>query len=241
MLALLGSGEYLPVAEPIDRFVLSQIQTQGDTPRVICLPTAAAPDGPQVVRRWLEMGAAHFQRLGVAVRGLEVTTRAEADDPALAAEVAAADYVYFSGGKPGYLLDVLQGSRLWQAVLAVLERGGGLGGCSAGAMVLAQSLPDLRLAHFPRRPALGLVAADFILPHCDALPRWRGLSAALIQRMTAPGQAAWCIDEETALVGRRGGPWQVLGRGRVHRYTRQAVRTFSAGEIIESLSEQDVP
>ena len=45
MLALVGSGEYLPGVDPIDRYLLSQLK---DPPRVVCLPTAAGTEGPTV-------------------------------------------------------------------------------------------------------------------------------------------------------------------------------------------------
>ena len=42
MLALVGSGEYLPRMEPVDRRLLASLP---DAPRVVCLPTAAGTEG----------------------------------------------------------------------------------------------------------------------------------------------------------------------------------------------------
>jgi hypothetical protein len=40
------------------------------------------------------------------------------------------------------------------------------------------------------------------------------------------------IDENTALVGRIGGEWTVMGTGRLHHITRGAEKLYSAGERV---------
>ena len=67
LIALVGAGEYLPVMDDIDRYLLASIQTDGRTPRVICLPTAAGQEGDESVGRWSQMGEKHFQALGAKV------------------------------------------------------------------------------------------------------------------------------------------------------------------------------
>ena len=59
-LALVGSGEYLPVLEDVERLLL-----QGRPPRFVQLATAAAPEGPSSVGRWHALGRASAERLGV--------------------------------------------------------------------------------------------------------------------------------------------------------------------------------
>ena len=44
MLALVGSGEYLPPMDPVDRILLSRLP---GPPRVVCLPTAAGTEGAE--------------------------------------------------------------------------------------------------------------------------------------------------------------------------------------------------
>lgn len=41
LIALLGSGEYLPVMDDVDRYLLENCGANGRKPRVVCLPTAA--------------------------------------------------------------------------------------------------------------------------------------------------------------------------------------------------------
>ena len=50
--ALIGAGEYLPPIATVDKALLERV---GDTPRVVVLPTAAAPDGPGIPERWAQM------------------------------------------------------------------------------------------------------------------------------------------------------------------------------------------
>src|SRR5512136_1824965 len=134
MLALVGSGEYLPPIEPLDRLLLQRLPSP---PRVVCLPTAAGTESPGRIGYWARLGVEHFTRLGVSVRSLPVIDAGSANDPAHAQAIAEANFVYLSGGHPDYLYDTLKDSLAWKAVLSVLEKGGLLAGCSAGAMVMA--------------------------------------------------------------------------------------------------------
>jgi peptidase E len=99
-LALVGSGEFLEVMRPIDAGLLEQARQTGRD-HVVVIPTAAIPDGPQVVDRWATLGRAHFAALGVSVDVIPIGAGARADDPQVAQRIAAASLVYFSGGKPG--------------------------------------------------------------------------------------------------------------------------------------------
>ena len=211
-IALVGSGEFTPAVEAIDRSLLAA--TGRPRPRVVVLPTASAPDGERVFRHWAEMGREHFARLGADPEPVLLRSRAEADNPAHVAAVDEADLIYLSGGKPDHLVDALAGSGVAEALCRASRRGAVVAGASAGAMALAS--PQLRLRRSPWRPvrwtaALGLVPGVAVVPHYDALPE--ALVAFFILG-APPGTLVLGIDEATALVGRLGS-WQVMGRGRV--------------------------
>ena len=55
--ALVGSGEYLPVLEDVERLLLA-----GRPPRFVQLATAAAPEGPASLARWHALGRASAER-----------------------------------------------------------------------------------------------------------------------------------------------------------------------------------
>ncbi len=213
-IVLVGSGEFTPAMEEVDRGLLAA--TRRTRPRVAVVPTASWPDGEAIFEGWLEQGRAHFEALGAEVEGVELQSREQAFDAAVVQAIGEADLVYLSGGKPDHLLDVLEGTPAGAALRSVHDRGGTVAGCSAGAMVLAARQPRVGRRRFFRIPTgwregLGLVEGVAVLPHYDAFPEV--LAAAVV--LVAPrGTLVLGIDEETAAVC-RGGTWQVQGRGRV--------------------------
>jgi cyanophycinase-like exopeptidase len=180
---------------------------------VVILPTASAPDGPEVPPRWARMGVDHFTALGAQAEAVMALDREGCESLENVDAVRRADLVYFSGGKPDYLLATMRGSPLWEAAVNVLERGGVLAGCSAGAMILGGWIPGRGA---PRQgvfwqPAFGLVPASVILPHFDEIPGW--ISGPL--RLFRPrGSTFIGIPAGTALIGRPG-DWIVRGEGTV--------------------------
>jgi cyanophycinase len=216
-IALVGSGEYLPVLEFLERALLA-----GRPPRYAQLATAAAPEGPASLARWHGLGADAARRLGVEQVVVPVGDRDDADDPANAELVRGAGLVYLSGGNPRYLTETLRGTAVWAAIVEAWRGGAALAGCSAGAMALSAGFPEFRR---PWRSAagLGLVPVLRVIPHFD---RFGARLPDLALRGAGRGEEVATlvgIDEETALVGglddgwqsEPAGPgnvWQVLGR-----------------------------
>jgi cyanophycinase len=239
-IALVGSGEFTPSMEAVDMALL--LATGRDRPRVAILPTASWPDGEETFRRWAVQGEAHFAALGAEVEPVMVRGAQDANDPAAAAAIGEADLVYLSGGKPGHLLDALDGGAVGAALRAAHARGAVIAGCSAGAMVLAGC--QLRSAgrgfvRFPVgwRLGLGLVPGTVVIPHYDAFPE--PLSAAIA--LAAPaGSLVLGIDEETVLVG-RDEAWQVHGRGRVTIWRGRHRERLHAGDTLRLPRAADHP
>lgn len=232
LIALLGSGEYLPVMNETDSFLLKQTVTDDRTPRVVCLPTAAGMEGDVSVSRWMRLGQEHFKALGAEVEPLCITNRAEADDPQFAALIEQADLIYFSGGNPSYLYETLQGSRAWEAVLAATERGAAFAGCSAGAMFVGEFIPDLRGFTLRQKKAFALLPNSHIFPHFDRMAAWRGVTMPILQSLIQAGEYALGLDEDTALVGKLGGAWQVIGPQQVHVITKNEIKSYAMGEQV---------
>ena len=231
LIALVGSGEYLPVMDRIDRYLLDHSGADGRAPRVACLPTAAGQEGEESVGRWMRMGEEHFRSLGAETTALHITDRREADDPANAEVLAHSDLIYFSGGHPLYLYQTLQGSKAWKAAESAWERGAVYAGCSAGAMILGRELPDLR-GGTDRGKAFGVLGARYIFPHFDRIQLMRPVLTPFLKARARPGEFSLGIDEETALVGTLGGEWQAMGRSKVYVFTHQEVRAYSDGQTV---------
>jgi cyanophycinase len=230
LITLVGSGEYLPVMDDVDRHLLHSLNLNGRKPRVVCLPTAAGREGDASINRWSSMGIEHFEKLGAKVSALRIIDRASADDVRWESLLEEADLVYFSGGDPGYLHQTLNRSRAWRAAQRAWERGAIYAGCSAGAMILAKRMPSFRLAG--TQEGFGLVPAMFIVPHFDAIPGiWKPVVFAL-QKQLKKGERMIGVDENTALIGRLAGEWSVMGQGKVHIFTGEGHMTFTNGKTL---------
>jgi cyanophycinase len=216
----------------IDRHLLASVSTNGRAPRVVCMPTAAGQEGDESVNRWLRMGVEHFRALGAEATAARIIDRVSADDPRWESALENADLIYFSGGNPMYLHKTMQGSRAWAAAQKAWERGAVYAGCSAGAMVLAQRVPNFQAAGLTSLDAFRVIPATFVIPHFD---RIYGLWSAFlygIRRQLKDGQFILGVDENTALVGELDGTWQVMGQGQAHIITRDGQRDFAAGEEV---------
>ena len=232
LIALVGSGEYLTVMNEIDRHLLASVNTNGRAPRVVCMPTAAGQEGEASVNRWLKMGTVHFEELGAEVTPAQIIDRESADDPQWEEALQNADLIYFSGGKPSYLYETMQGSRAWKAAQKAWERGAVYAGCSAGAMILADRVPNFRSVGLTSIEAFQVLPPTFVIPHFD---RMRGLWSAYlfaVRRQLVEGQFILGVDENTALVGSLEGGWKVMGQGKAHIITRDQQQDFSTGEEV---------
>ena len=221
--ALVGSGEYLPVMASLEASLLS-----GRAPRYVQIPTAAAPEGEESVGSWVALGIAQAERLGVEPVPVVVRDRQDADSPELAALVAGAGLVYLSGGNPPFLARTLRGTLVWQAVLDAWEAGAALAGCSAGAMALTAWVPDIRQAEAEADPGLGVVPEVRVIPHFDRLMQWMPDLVDRFLDAAVPGVTLVGIDEETAMVG-EGGRWTVHGEQAVWVITTSGRDAFRAG------------
>ena len=233
LITLVGSGEYLPVMEDVDRFLLDSLNLNGRKPRVVCLPTAAGKEGDQSVHRWSSMGVDHFKRLGAEVTALPIIDRASAEAEQYESILENADLIYFSGGDPGYLYETMKNTCAWKAAQRAWTRGAVYAGCSAGAMILGRRMPSFRLAG--TQEAFGVVPAEFIVPHFDAIPGiWRPMIFAL-QKQLKTGQRLVGVDEDTALIGTLRGEWKVMGKSKVQVFTHDGKSTYRSGEVVPLL------
>jgi cyanophycinase len=227
-LALVGSGEYLPVMAAVEGMLLA-----GRAPRYVQIPTAAAPEGEQSLQRWLDLGAAQADRLGVEQVPVVARDHEEADSLELAALVAGAGLVYLSGGNPAYLAPTLRGTRLWAAVVAAWQSGSALAGCSAGAIALTGWVPGRQPDRAPD-PGLAVVPSLRVLPHFDKMLGW---APDLLTRAVAhppAGTTVIGLDEETAIVDMtgEGHSWQVHGRQQAWVLGDGPRRGFPAGSTL---------
>lgn len=227
---LAGGNELRPGCEEMDRRVL---QAAGGTDaRVAFLPTAVARYDPHGSGRG---AVAYWNRLGARCEVAMILSRADADRPEWVEMIERATLVYLGGGDPDALLDALAGSAAWAAALRVHERGGVVGGSSAGAMVVCSHtlLPGKRSdGPTPWVAGLGLVPNALVLPHYrpEREESAADLSARL-SRAVSPQASLFGIPEQQALLG-CAGEWEVAGAGPITVFADGMSRSYGQAEHI---------
>jgi cyanophycinase len=206
--ALLGSGEFLPRMEPLDRRLL-----EGRQPRVVHLPTAAGQESGRRLRYWRDLARHHFEdRLGVEVETLGVLDKNSANDPRNVAMLQDAGLIYLSGGNPGYLAAALRGTEVLRRIRDLCSDGTAIAGCSAGASALTAVAPDVRSGGGDAA-GLGLVPGLAIIPHYNAIRRWRRGMAQRFADAVPDGVTLIGVDEHTAIVTDDLEHYEVFGAG----------------------------
>ncbi len=185
----------------------------------------------------------------------------DADDAAFCRPLETATGVWFSGGWQSRLNHRFVGefprqTRFQKVLRNVMERGGVVGGTSAGTAAIPEVMTMWEERRHSTAPAaavpahgLGLLTKAIVEQHFDArggrLERFTGLlrdSAQLDQLVSRRGAGqqmiGLAIEERTALIA-RGNQLQVLGTGTAHVFVKSKVgRTTSWHEIKAGESAQ---
>jgi cyanophycinase len=77
-----------------------------------------------------------------SVESIVLTKRAEASDPAIVAAVQKAEFVFFAGGDQCNYTTLFKGTPIEDATRAVYNRGGAVGGTSAGLAIMGEYVYD---------------------------------------------------------------------------------------------------
>ncbi len=179
----------------------------GPGSHIVVIPTASVGDaGPPGMATFLARRMK--ESFGVAaVTVVHTTDRAEADSDSFIEPLRRSTGVWMLGGFPERLVHAYLGTKVERAINELLDRGGVVGGESAGAMIQGSWLDTTDNDGFsPEILALirkhasgagfGLLANAAIFPHFDK----RGTAAAIKESAADPDQLAIGIDEETALI-----------------------------------------
>lgn len=131
--------------------------------------------------------------------------------------------IWFGGGRQWNFMDAYEGTKLPALFREVLNRGGVIGGSSAGATIQGDYMvrgapagPNIMMCEGYER-ALGFLPGVGIDQHFSARNRFKDLTAFVT---TYPQFLGIGIDEATAIVV-TGSTAEILGRGKVHFYDRR--------------------
>jgi cyanophycinase len=171
--------------------------------------------------------------MGAECRFLPILKREDAFNPQYIEEVTNAGLIYFSGGDPGYITEIFEGTPLWEKIKSEFFSGTSLAGCSAGAMAFGAKIVGLRISH--AQSGLGLIPEIEVIPHYDKFLGWVPDRIASIALRSDEGTYLLGIDEDTALV--LTDTWRVQGRAKVHvlKGLADSPHTFVSGDEIALL------
>ena len=182
----------------------------GTKAKLVVIPTASADaDGSADVRSgflepWTKRGVA-------SATLLHTRSRARADEPAFARLLDEATGVWFSGGDQSRVTEVYLGTAVERALNGVLDRGGVIGGTSAGAAIMSRVMITGGQAKATLGTGFGFLPGAVVNQHALRRNRINRLLGVLAEHPDLTGVA---VDEATALVVHRG-RWQVMGNSYV--------------------------
>jgi len=185
------------------------VELAGGRKARIVLITSAYPyrDQEHVERRysgWTRMGAD-------SVAFLDAKSREEADSPRFIRPLEKATAVWLSGGSQSRLMRLCGGTKTEQAVRDVLNRGGVVGGYSAGAAAMSQLMIRYGATDAVLGEGIGLLNNAVVDQHFSQRGRYGRLLGVLEQN---PGIVGIGVDEGTAAVVQRN-QLRVLGNSQV--------------------------
>jgi cyanophycinase-like exopeptidase len=228
-IALVGSGEYLPHMESLERDLVAAGHKNGKSPTFVQLATAAGRESAERLQYWKDLGAKAAQRIGVESVFLPIFDSQSANQTEYLDAIENAGLIYLSGGDPNYLARVLVGSQAGRAILQAWESGSSLAGCSAGAMAMGSTVPEIFSLRKSNLNGLG-VSGDFqVLPHYDRYFGWASDKVVKFVSGLSNSAVVIGIDEDTALF-RVDSAWEVFGRGQVHCLSEAPIRVLQSGD-----------
>jgi cyanophycinase len=212
VLALVGSGEYLPVMQEFETGLLHSAFSRGKSNTFVQIPTGSSEEGEDRRLFWQSRGKEQSDRIGSECIYLPIHEREDAFNPEYVEAIKGAGLIYFSGGNPHHIADVFKGSPLWDAVVSEWESGSSLAGCSAGAMAFGGTIMGIRKSSHSE--GLNLLPDIEVIPHYDKMLGWLPDRVASFIARAGADTTLIGIDENTALVYEDS--WKVTGSGRVH-------------------------
>lgn len=169
----------------------------GASAKIVVIPTAhAAADSPEAdslyLKPWREFGAK-------SVAMLHTRNRKDAERPEFLEALRQATGVWISGGKQSNLADAYGDTEVERQIKAVIDRGGVVGGTSAGAAIMTRVMIQSGRREATFGKGFDLLADAIVDQHFLKRNRMSRLLGALGKH---PGLLGFGIDEGTALLVR---------------------------------------
>ena len=211
--------------------------------RIAVVPMASGDpeeSGRDKVEQLVGEGASAFSLL---------VNRAQAESDSAVRLLDSVTGVWFSGGDQARLTPILSGTPLLHAIHARFRAGAVIGGTSAGAAIMTDSMitgeqyrdgvdtsayygddfPVIARRAIEIVPGLGFLSGAIVDQHFIRRERHNRLMSVVLERPTMIGVG---IDEGTALVVGADGTWRVIGRSAAVIYDARQARVTNGGSPI---------
>ncbi|HEX8635532.1 MAG TPA: cyanophycinase [Pyrinomonadaceae bacterium] len=212
LLFVIGGGE----DKEGDCTILAEfVRLAGGSRARLVVMTVATDEPEEVGREYRKV----FRRLGAkSVRVVDVSARSDASDRKRLAALEQATGIFFTGGDQLHVTSLIGGSEMDLLLHQLYERGVIIGGTSAGAAMMSNSMfvrgsgeENPRLENLQLGPGVEFVLGGMIDTHFSQRGRHGRLISAVAQY---PHDLGIGIDENTALVV-RDDIFEVIGEGAV--------------------------
>jgi cyanophycinase len=182
----------------------------GPKAKIVVIPTASADaDGPAAARA--ELAETWIKRGAASATLLHTRSKARADEPDFTRALDDATGVWFGGGDQSRVTEVYLGTGVERALHRVLDRGGVIGGTSAGAAIMSRVMITGGRGKATIGTGFGFLPGAVVDQHSLKRNRVNRLLGVLAEHPDLTGVA---VDEATALVVRQG-RWRVVGNSYV--------------------------
>ena len=219
MIAITGSGEFLPSVLDVDLKLLNYLD---DIPNVLTFSTAAGKESDERLLYWKNLAIQHFKDLNVNHKHIDARNRDDLNKDSVIQDMKKSNFVFFSGGSPNHLYESIYDSQ-FSAELQNIEKRGIIAGCSAGAMIMGEKMI--------KGVGLNYIPKTIVIPHYgESFYSWISNTVKILNRGK---YKLLCLEKNTYFV-KDGDQLTVLGKQNIHIIFKKDHYTFSDGDKIDA-------
>ena len=217
MIAVTGSGEFLPTIKNVDNVLISHI----NNPYVLTFSTAAGKENEERQEYWENLANIHFKSLNVRHKHIKARNKEEIMNNDVLYEISKSNFVYFSGGNPQHLFNSINNKKFINELLRI-KKEGILAGCSAGSMVMGERMI--------KGKGLNLIKNSIVIPHYgESYYSW---ITNTIKILNKGKYKLICLEKDTYFVMNES-EIKIIGKNNIHIIYKKDHQTFSDGETLD--------
>ena len=217
MIAVTGSGEFLPSIKNVDNVLLSYIKD----PYVLTFSTAAGKENKERQEYWENLANIHFSTLNVRHKHIKARNKEEIKNNDVLYEISKSNFVYFSGGNPQHLFNSINNKKFINELLRI-KKEGILAGCSAGSMIMGERMI--------KGKGLNFIKNSIIIPHYgESYYSW---ITNTIKILNKGKYKLICLEKDTYFVMDES-EIKIIGKNNIHIIYKKDHQTFSDGDTLD--------